>query len=42
MIQTMYDIIKAHDGQISVILRGNEGPPAGQTGTEIIIHLPIS
>jgi len=42
MVQTIYDIIKAQGGQISVILKENEGLTNGQAGTEFIIYLPIS
>ena len=34
MVQTMYDIVKAHGGQINVTTKQNEG-------SEFIIQLPI-
>jgi len=37
VIQTSYDIIKAHGGTISV-----ESQSSGEAGTEFIIQLPIN
>lgn len=42
MVQTIYDIIKTHGGEISVESTENEGLPGEQTGTEFIINLPIN
>jgi signal transduction histidine kinase len=36
-----YDIVKAHGGEIKVNTKENEGLPAGETGTEFTILLPI-
>jgi len=36
VVQTSYDIVKAHGGTISV-----ESQSAGEVGTEFIIQLPI-
>jgi len=41
VIQTIYDIIKAHGGEIKVESREGEGLPGEQTGSEFIIQLPI-
>ena len=40
MVQTIYDIIKAHGGEIKVETKEDEGLPAGQSGCEFIILLP--
>ena len=36
-----YDIVKAHGGEIFLMSKADEGPPAREAGTEFIIHLPI-
>ena len=41
MVQTMYDIIKAHGGKIKVGTHEGEGLPSGEAGTEFIIELPV-
>ncbi len=40
VIQTIYDIIKAHGGELKVETKEGEGLPAGQAGTDFIIVLP--
>lgn len=42
VIQTSYEIIKAHGGTISVDSTENEGLNGEQTGTEFILQIPIS
>jgi hypothetical protein len=37
VIQTSYDIVKAHGGEFKV-----ETPPAGRAGSEFIISLPVN
>lgn len=41
VIQTIYDIVMAHGGEIRVNTKENGGLPAGGTGTEFIIQLPF-
>lgn len=40
VIQTSYDIVRAHGGEIKVESVENQGLPGKQTGTESIIALP--
>ncbi len=42
VIQTMYDIVKAHGGEIKVESKEDEGQPAGQAGSDFIIKLSIT
>ena len=42
VIQTSYDIVKAHGGEITVESKSGEGLPAGQTGSEFIISIPFN
>jgi hypothetical protein len=39
VIQTIYDIVKAHGGQLKVETREGEGLPAGQAGSTFVIQL---
>jgi signal transduction histidine kinase len=41
VIQTSYDIVKAHGGEIYVTTKENEGLPAGEAGTTLTIQLPL-
>ncbi len=40
VIQTIYDIVKAHGGELNVNSKYDEGQPAGKAGTEFIIQIP--
>jgi signal transduction histidine kinase len=40
VIQTTYDIVKAHDGGLKVETKEGEGLSAGQAGSTFIIELP--
>ena len=40
VIQTIYDIVKAHGGEIKVNTKENEGLPGIETGTTFTITLP--
>lgn len=42
VIQTNYDIVKAHGGEFEVETKDGEGLPAGQAGSQFIIKLPIA
>jgi signal transduction histidine kinase len=42
VIQTSYDIVKAHGGELKVETKEEEGLPAGQTGSLFTIQLPIT
>ena len=41
MIQTIYDIINLHGGDLTVETKEGEGLPAGEAGSEFTIKLPI-
>ena len=41
VIQTIYDIVKAHGGELKVETKEGEGLPGEQSGSEFIISLPI-
>ena len=42
VIQTSYDIVKAHGVTITVESAEKKGRPGEQTGTEFIIQIPIT
>jgi hypothetical protein len=41
VIQTIYDIVKAHSGELKVQSKEGKDSPTGEVGTEFIIQLPI-
>lgn len=40
VIQTIFDIIKAHGGELKVETKEGEGLPSGQAGSKFTIFLP--
>ena len=42
VIQTIYDVVKAHGGELKVETMQGEGLPAGQAGSTFIIQLPTN
>ena len=41
VIQTSYDIVKAHGGEMRLQTTKEKGQPAGLTGAELILKIPI-